>query len=683
MVLQQTSRRTDNDAMPQNYDYDEASTTWPFFVLTVLFVAVTPVTLIELYRLIVGDSSDKSSSSEWSQLHEKYTSEEVRKYRLANKKKRSKKGIYFITVGWVLISMLIYHIRSNDAIYQIAAAAFDPYELLGVTLSSTDKEIKSAYRKLSVKFHPDKLSKDLNEIERTAMEEQFVMINKAYKALTDEITKENYRKYGHPDGPQSTSHGIALPKFLVEGGTSPFVVFAYFILLAFVLPMVVSKWWSTSQEYTKHGIHSETASHFVDKMFNFKPSYVAVPDLIIKWISEAKEFQLKFPELSSVDIANIIHSHVNREKTENEYARNYVLTKSSLLFHQLIEIASTFRNTEVALMALDTYKTVVQATPLSPHSQIFQLPNVDKEHFLDSTTDDICALGKLFTYPDDKIGKMLGIKDETALNETLKVASRIPKLKLVKGSFKVRGSSLNTAEPGSTPHIQVKVLVRSPRHKLFPNSLIPAEKIAGDDPLLLEQDPFEKLLEQPLLPETFAPLLPTKRRTCWYALVVSQKDGKIIQTPSLAQRLSLENLDVNFDKRVIKDLDKEFNAEDWTIGTFSIPFAQPAPKEEGTYFFRVVIKSPDYFGSDLDFTVPLTVKNTPIETDPKKEILEELDSDDSGNEGEENTGYSSEDFDESDGDDLEEDSDFTDIDTDTEDEHEATEETTEKSSKTD
>ncbi|CDO93160.1 unnamed protein product [Kluyveromyces dobzhanskii CBS 2104] len=652
--------------MPQNYDYDEASTTWPFFVLTVLVVAVIPVTLIELFRLVAGNSEEPGSGSEWSQLHEKYTTEEVRQYRRENKKKRSKTGLYFVTVGWVLISVLVYYIRSNDAIYQVAAAAFDPYDLLGVSLSSTDKEIKSAYRKLSVIFHPDKLSKDLSETERTVMEEQFVMINKAYKALTDEITKENYRKYGHPDGPQSTSHGIALPKFLVEGAASPFVVFAYFILLAIVLPMVVSKWWSTSQEYTKHGIHSETASHFVDKMFNFKPSYVVIPDLIIKWISEAKEFKLKYPELSAVDISNIIQSHVNREKCEHKYAKNFVLTKSSLLFHQLIEIASTFRNTEVALMALDTYRSVIQATPLSLHSQIFQLPNVDKDHFLDSTTDDIRTLGKLFTFPDDKIGKILGIKDQTKLSETLQVASRIPKLKLIKGSFKVRGSSLDTVEPGSTPHIQVKVLVRSPKHKIFANSLIPSEKVIGDDPLLLEQDPFEKQLEEPLLPQTFAPLHPTKRRTCWYAFVVSQKDGKIIQTPSMTHRMSLENLDVKFDKRLIKEAEKEFKPEDWTVGTISIPFAQPAPKEEGTYFFRVVIKSPDYFGADLDLTVPLVVKSAPVEADPKIQNLEKLDSNEPENDAEVNAGYSSDDSDNSSDDESEDESDFTDINTDTE-----------------
>ena len=50
-------------------------------------------------------------------------------------------------------------------------------------------------------------------------------ITKAYEALTDETARENYAKYGHPDGQQSMSVGIALPAFLFDTGKmSPFVL---------------------------------------------------------------------------------------------------------------------------------------------------------------------------------------------------------------------------------------------------------------------------------------------------------------------------------------------------------------------------------------------------------------------------------------------------------------------------
>jgi len=54
------------------------------------------------------------------------------------------------------------------------------------------REIKRAYRKLSVKYHPDKWG---------GSNEQFIPITKAYSALVDPEAKQNFLRYGHPDGP--------------------------------------------------------------------------------------------------------------------------------------------------------------------------------------------------------------------------------------------------------------------------------------------------------------------------------------------------------------------------------------------------------------------------------------------------------------------------------------------------
>ena len=42
-------------------------------------------------------------------------------------------------------------------------------------------------------------------------------INKAYRALTNPIAKENYKKYGNPDGPGFIKIDLGLPKFLFKG----------------------------------------------------------------------------------------------------------------------------------------------------------------------------------------------------------------------------------------------------------------------------------------------------------------------------------------------------------------------------------------------------------------------------------------------------------------------------------
>lgn len=67
----------------------------------------------------------------------------------------------------------------------------DYYEILGVSKSASDDEIKKAYRKLAVKYHPDK-----NPGDKEA-EEKFKEISEAHEVLSDKQKRARYDQFGH------------------------------------------------------------------------------------------------------------------------------------------------------------------------------------------------------------------------------------------------------------------------------------------------------------------------------------------------------------------------------------------------------------------------------------------------------------------------------------------------------
>ena len=83
----------------------------------------------------------------------------------------------------------------------------DLYEILGISRNASQADIKKAYRKLALKYHPDKQG-GKSDKEKKEAEEKFKEVSWAYSILSDEEKKQRYDQYGITDDQQMGGTGF-------------------------------------------------------------------------------------------------------------------------------------------------------------------------------------------------------------------------------------------------------------------------------------------------------------------------------------------------------------------------------------------------------------------------------------------------------------------------------------------
>ncbi|KAJ1673535.1 secretory subunit, partial [Spiromyces aspiralis] len=183
------------------YTYDESGVTFYYFALTIVGLITVPATLA--FFVAKGES----------EAPQKPKTLKLRQKKAVAKSKGPQIKAGLVVLGWIIIALLAYQVKITPV---QNTQTWDPYEILG--------------------------------------------IDPVW--LTDDVARENYEKYGHPDGLQTTTMGIALPKWLVEAHASPFVLGVYGLVFGFVLPFYVGRWWYRSSRFTKDSILNPTMSTF-------------------------------------------------------------------------------------------------------------------------------------------------------------------------------------------------------------------------------------------------------------------------------------------------------------------------------------------------------------------------------------------------------------------------------------
>lgn len=115
------------------------------------------------------------------------------------------------------------------------AAKSDYYDILGVSKDASADEIKKAYRKQALEWHPDRHKDD-----KEAAEKRFKEINEAYQVLSDKQKRSAYDQFGHsafspggaasgqgPFGQQGGQYGPFTYTYRSSGGGSPFAGFDF------------------------------------------------------------------------------------------------------------------------------------------------------------------------------------------------------------------------------------------------------------------------------------------------------------------------------------------------------------------------------------------------------------------------------------------------------------------------
>lgn len=300
-------------------EYDNSA--FYYFALTLLSIYLVPGSYFFVKEVVLAFTGGVAGGYKARTQAEKKKVNEVKSsstgFSRLSKRSFLLNTLLLFTV-WGIFLYLVSLVSSDGEVSQ-----FDPYQILGVENGAEDKMIKSAYRKLSLKFHPDK------NIGNKAAEEMFMKIAKAYEALTDEASKENYEKYGNPDGKQSLEVSIGLPTWILDNPKVVLVI--YLIVMVLLIPIGVGLWYSNSQKYGDKNILYDTYRAFYH-LLKESSKVRSMPE-ILSCSTEFRDLNVYKPE-EKEKISEIVAKMQKDKLMERPvYDKNVQIMRGNILMH--------------------------------------------------------------------------------------------------------------------------------------------------------------------------------------------------------------------------------------------------------------------------------------------------------------------------------------------------------------
>ncbi|KAI7938518.1 hypothetical protein MJO28_015438 [Puccinia striiformis f. sp. tritici] len=613
------SQRQPTREMTASYEYDESGQS-NFFVFTFLLLILIPWTISSLSKL--SSTTAKPPCSGWNSKDEQ-----------VKKAKQKASAVNFnhvcLAVGWALLGYVAY----RASFVKASSGTYDPFTILGLNPGSDEKSIKRHFKRLSLKFHPDKLKLAVNQT-LEEVNEHFVNLTKAYKALTDETIRENYEMYGHPDGKRETAMGIALPKWIVETRNHGYVVGLYGLVFGLMLPYLVGKWWHGSRKYTKDQVLNESASrYFLNlteetkfanaievlcsslefkaleskhiRVFESNQAYKKLEDQVTTTLFNSTGGKLegnlynnsneKFVKRTAI----LIYAHLFRIPISDVAilkAKHDVINYSRHLTNGMQSITLGYNWLSTYLVIVKLQQHLVQAIHpvLSP---LIQLPHIsiktaDKLAKSNQIKDPEAFASLSEQQKDTLFPELVG--QDLIKKHVTSVSEFWPKLELVSSEFKVVGEKIVT--PGCVIHFTMKVRIKNVKSSSSTSTIKDkTDEKSGD---LVEQDlkgeemEIDELLGrkkagadgEEKCPIVHAPHVTKDTKPSYYWLVGDHKLNRIFVQPTKISEIGYSKV------RVLKT-------------TFQ------APHSPGLYTFQAYISSDSYVNTDVQASMQLRVED--------------------------------------------------------------------------
>ncbi|KAF7289535.1 J domain-containing protein [Mycena chlorophos] len=612
--------------MAGSYQYDEGGNMALYFVITVLALVLTPLTLSSI-PAHNSTTHSKPAPCDCEPCSSQRSRMRPSRFRLPAKKTS------FIIVGWSVFALACW----KAAGAKLDGKLYDPFEILGIVPGLSEKEIKSHYKKLSKLYHPDKVRVTANETIEM-IQDRFVGITKAYKSLVDPVIRENWERYGNPDGRQELSMGIALPAWLVAGHNNIYVLGAYALLIGGLLPMLVGRWWFGNRQKTKDGVNTRSAAVFFKSLaedsseadivrilaaaYAFEPSAVSkesaneaesrVKDAVgpSAWAAivgsdprQRRAAVLLYAYLLRLDVSKelvkgeFLACTGNRSSTNSLPEQTALILQTPMLLNALLVISQARNWLTPTLAIMRIHAFLLQALPPSPAPPrpLAQLPSIKLDEASPYDTNY------------EQYAQALKENGDSRVADVEKALGRWGRVEIVDASFRVIGERIIT--PSSIVYLVVKLRVVSPisstptkQEELEPDQLKRLARAAEEREQVFlnsKRDMEDMRAGQVISGGAHAPFWPGTRKPSWWIVLADDKSNRVVVPP-------LKVTDVPFRQ----------TGDSADFRSYKIQFQ--APNTPGTLTWRVYVVSDSFVCEEAHQDITMKIDNVSALTEEEQ-----------------------------------------------------------------